>query len=229
MKYSIFLRFTAVLIIAALASSCSVLTESSKDSVNLSDEASQFSYVKVKTSEGDIILRLFNNKAPKTVKNFLRYVREGHYKNTIFHRVIKNFMIQGGGFDSNMKMLPTHDPIENEASNGLSNDRGTIAMARTVEPNSARAQFFINVRDNKFLNFKNKSVQGYGYCVFGEVIDGMDVVDKIQNVKTHTVKQYRNVPEKDIVISDIEIIPEPVELLEKIEQQSGSDKEKEQQ
>jgi len=227
MKYGLFLRFATVLVLTVLASSCStVSTESGKD-VTLLDEATQFSYVKIKTTEGDITLQLFNHEAPKSVKNFLTYLKEGHYKNTIFHRVIKNFMIQGGGFDSNMKMLPTHEPIENEAANGLSNDRGSIAMARTVDPNSAKAQFFINVRDNKFLNFKAKTTQGYGYCVFGKVIDGMDVVDKIQNVKTHTVKQYRNVPEKDILIYDIEIIPEPVELLKKINQPSvDSEKEK---
>ncbi|MBD5553408.1 MAG: peptidyl-prolyl cis-trans isomerase [Desulfovibrio sp.] len=155
--------------------------------------------VLLETTSGDILLELFPDKAPETVKNFLQYVDEGFYDNTIFHRVIPDFMIQGGGMDAKMKEKPTRAPIRNEADNGLKNERGAIAMARTMDPHSASAQFFINHRDNDFLNHREPSPDGWGYAVFGKVIDGMDVVDKIAKVKTHTAGIHENVP-KDMVL-----------------------------
>ena len=135
------------------------------------------------TNYGDITLELNHEKAPKTAANFEQYVREGHYSNVLFHRVIPGFMVQGGGFDTDFNQKPTNGVIENEADNGLKNDRGTVAMARTMDPHSASAQFFINVNDNDFLNFTSKTSQGWGYCVFGKVVEGMDVVEKIAAVQ----------------------------------------------
>jgi len=152
------------------------------------------------TSKGKIVFELFADKAPETVKNFLAYVDATFYDGTIFHRVIPNFMIQGGGFTTDMKQKPSRDPIKNEADNGLGNQRGTIAMARTSEPHSATAQFFINSIDNDFLNYKSKTPQGWGYAVFGRVIEGMDVVDAISKVKTKTRGRYRDVPAEPVVI-----------------------------
>ena len=140
--------------------------------------------VKLETSLGDIVIKLDAAKAPATVQNFLAYVKEGHYDGTIFHRVIPGFMAQGGGFTADFKQKPTHAPIKNEADNGLKNNRGTIAMARTPDPDSASAQFFINYKDNSFLDFKSKTPQGWGYAVFGEVASGMDVVDKMATIPT---------------------------------------------
>ena len=159
--------------------------------------------VTLNTTYGAIKLELDAERAPASVANFLMYAREGFYDGTIFHRVIDNFMIQGGGFDADMKQKPTRDPIENEADNGLKNDFGTIAMARTMDPHSATAQFFINVKDNDFLNHADESVQGFGYCVFGKVTDGMDVVDAIVRVPTHNVGTYEKVPAKPVVIKSI--------------------------
>ncbi|MHB1950760.1 MAG: peptidylprolyl isomerase [Acidiferrobacteraceae bacterium] len=156
--------------------------------------------VTLETSEGSIVLELDAGKAPKTVANFLQYVREGFYDGTIFHRVIDNFMIQGGGFTSGMKQKPTRAAIENEARNGLRNRRGTIAMARTNDPHSATAQFFINVADNDFLNHTSVSAEGWGYCVFGQVTEGMEVVERIKGVATRTVQGHQNVPVTEIVI-----------------------------
>lgn len=156
--------------------------------------------VLLETSAGDILLELYPDKAPKTVENFLRYVDEGFYDNKIFHRVIPGFMIQGGGMDARMKEKETHEPIENEANNGLKNERGTIAMARTADPHSASAQFFINHADNEFLNHREPSRDGWGYAVFGKVIDGMDVVDKIAKVKTHSVGIHDDVPVDMVLI-----------------------------
>ena len=162
--------------------------------------------VKLQTSLGTIVLELNAEKAPKTVENFLAYVEAGHYDNTIFHRVIKNFMIQGGGFEPGMKQKETRAPIENEAANGLKNKRGTIAMARTNDPHSATAQFFINVVDNDFLDFKAPSGQGWGYCVFGEVVEGQDVLDKIKAVRTGNKGFHQDVPVDDVVIEKAEIV-----------------------
>jgi len=152
------------------------------------------------TTKGKIVLELYPDKAPETVKNFLTYVDDGFYNNTIFHRVIPNFMIQGGGFTADMKQKRTRSPIKNEADNGLKNERGTIAMARTQEPNSATAQFFINSADNDFLNHKNKSLQGWGYAVFGRVVEGMAVVDAISAVKTGTMGMHQDVPQVSVVV-----------------------------
>ncbi len=149
---------------------------------------------------GVITVELNENKAPKTVANFLEYVKKGHYDGTIFHRVISGFMIQGGGFDSNMKQKPTEAEIQNEANNGLKNDKYSIAMARTAAPHSASAQFFINVADNDFLNFTSPTPQGWGYAVFGQVIEGMDIVDKIAAVETGNRGMHSDVPKEDIVL-----------------------------
>lgn len=157
--------------------------------------------VLLETTSGDILIELYADKAPATVENFLKYVNEGFYANTIFHRVIKGFMIQGGGMNMKMEEKATHAPIKNEADNGLANERGTIAMARTRDPHSATAQFFINLVDNDFLNFQAPSGNGWGYCVFGRVTEGMDVVDKIAKVKTTTVGMYQDVPSDLVVIT----------------------------
>ena len=156
--------------------------------------------ITIKTSEGDIVLDLFEKEAPVTVENFLQYVNSGHFKGTIFHRVINGFMIQGGGFEPGMKQKPVKAPIENEAGNGLKNKRGSVAMARTSDPHSATAQFFINVADNSFLNHTAPSAQGWGYAVFGKVVGGTDVVDKIKAVKTGRKGYHDDVPLEDVVI-----------------------------
>tara|TARA_Y100000994_G_scaffold81900_1_gene67434 strand:+ start:152 stop:643 length:492 start_codon:yes stop_codon:yes gene_type:complete len=156
--------------------------------------------VTLKTNFGDITLELFEDKAPKTVANFLSYVEEGFFDNTIFHRVINNFMIQGGGFTPDMDQKDTKAPIENEADNGVANEVGTIAMARTQDPHSATAQFFINVNNNDFLNHSGKSVNGWGYCAFGKVTEGMDVVEKIKAVKTGNHGYHQDVPVEPVII-----------------------------
>lgn len=157
----------------------------------------------METSEGTIQIELWADKAPITVKNFLRYVDDGYYDGTIFHRVIADFMIQGGGLTPDMKPKKTRDAIKNEATAELRNDRGTIAMARTNLVNSATSQFFINVVDNAFLNHKDKTPMGYGYAVFGQVVDGMDVVDNIRNVKTTSFGQYQDVPAAPVIITKV--------------------------
>ncbi len=162
--------------------------------------------VKLHTNLGTIALELNADKAPETVKNFLSYVESGHYDNTIFHRVIDGFMIQGGGFDPHMNQKPTNAPVKNEADNGLKNDRYTIAMARTQAPHSATAQFFINVKDNDFLNFSAPTPQGWGYCVFGKVVEGTDVVDKIKAVSTGTRGFHQDVPTQNVVIERAEVV-----------------------
>jgi peptidyl-prolyl cis-trans isomerase B (cyclophilin B) len=161
--------------------------------------------VVLNTNYGPITLELDNEHAPVTVANFLQYARDGHYDNTIFHRVINGFMIQGGGFEPGMKQKPTSAPIKNEANNGLKNTTGTIAMARTNDPQSATAQFFINVADNDFLNFKSETPQGWGYAVFGKVSDGMDTVNKIKAVKTGTSGFHQDVPKEDVVIQSVTV------------------------
>lgn len=155
----------------------------------------------LETNKGNIVLELYPDKAPKTVANFLQYVQEGFYANTIFHRVIKGFMIQGGGFDPKYTRKNTHPPIINEATNGLQNNKGSIAMARTFDPHSASAQFFINVANNDFLNFKSKSPNGWGYAVFGKVVQGMDVVDTIKAIPTVPAGPFpRDVPRDPVII-----------------------------
>ena len=162
--------------------------------------------VRLHTSMGVIGIELDEAKAPETVRNFLEYVRSGHYTNTIFHRVIDEFMIQGGGFEPGMKQKPTRAPIRNEAQNGLRNERYTIAMARTGEPHSATAQFFINVKDNAFLNHSAPTPQGWGYCVFGRVVEGQDVVDRVKAVKTGRAGMHQDVPVQDVVIERAEVV-----------------------
>lgn len=157
----------------------------------------------INTSKGDIRLNLHTEHTPETAENFLSYVRSGFYNDTIFHRVIDGFMVQGGGFNAQMDNKPTQKPIKNEAKSAKPNLRGTIAMARTNDPHSATAQFFINVADNAFLNFTGEHAQGYGYCVFGEVVEGMDVVDAIAKVTTGARKGHGDVPTEDIVVHSI--------------------------
>ena len=162
--------------------------------------------VLMETSKGDITIELFENEAPRTVKNFLSYASEGFYNNLIFHRVIKDFMIQGGGIDSEMRQKDPKPPIKNEARRGLGNNRGTLAMARTNIIDSATAQFFINVKDNDFLNHTDNTARGFGYAVFGEVIKGMDVVDSIARVKTDNFNGFQDVPKEPIFIKNVSII-----------------------
>ncbi|ATM99707.1 MULTISPECIES: peptidylprolyl isomerase B [Proteus] len=157
------------------------------------------------TNYGDIVINTFADKAPATVENFLDYCKEGFYDNTIFHRVINGFMIQGGGFEPGMNQKATKAPVRNEANNGLANNRGTLAMARTNDPHSATAQFFINVADNDFLNFRAENANGWGYCVFAEVVEGMDVVDKIKAVSTGRSGFHQDVPREDIVIKSVTV------------------------
>lgn len=164
--------------------------------------------VEMKTNIGNVVLELYPDKAPKTVENFLQYVDSGFYKNTIFHRVIPNFMIQGGGFDTTFNQKPTRSPIQNEAANGLKNEVGTIAMARTPDPHSATAQFFINVANNGFLNYKAPNQNGYGYTVFGKVISGIDIVQKIASIPTGSGGPFPgDVPKTSIIIEDMIKLP----------------------
>jgi cyclophilin family peptidyl-prolyl cis-trans isomerase len=163
--------------------------------------------IKLETSEGDIVLELDRSKAPASVDNFIQYVNDGFYDGTIFHRVIENFMIQGGGFTQDLEKKTTRSPVKNEANNGLKNDRGTIAMARTNDPHSATAQFFINVVDNDFLNHKDQSLRGWGYAVFGRVVEGMDVVDTIRNTATGPRGPFRSdVPKTPMVIKHATVL-----------------------
>ncbi|AUZ59592.1 Peptidyl-prolyl cis-trans isomerase PpiB [Pseudomonas sp. XWY-1] len=171
-------------------------------------ERASFSMSKVKlsTNHGDIVLQLDAEKAPLTTENFVQYVKDGHYNGTVFHRVIKGFMIQGGGFEAGMSQKKTRASIQNEADNGLKNKKYSIAMARTMEPHSASAQFFINASDNDFLNHSGKNVQGWGYAVFGEVIEGREVVDAIEKVATGSKAGHQDVPKDDVIIEKAEII-----------------------
>lgn len=179
----------------------SVFAESKTDKKTSAEPV--FPVVLIKTSMGDIKVELYPERAPVTVKNFLAYVDAKHYNGTIFHRVIPNFMIQGGGFDKSLAKKQTNGPIKNEAHNGLSNERGTIAMARTGVVDSATNQFFINLKNNAFLDHRSKSTRGYGYCVFGKIIAGMDVLDKISKVRTTRKKHYSDVPAKTIMLNEI--------------------------
>jgi peptidyl-prolyl cis-trans isomerase B (cyclophilin B) len=162
--------------------------------------------IRLHTTMGVIGIELDEAKAPKSAANFISYVKSGHYNNTVFHRVINGFMVQGGGFEPHMRQKPTQAPIENEATNGLKNNKYTLAMARTSDPNSATAQFFINVADNEFLNHTAPTAQGWGYCVFGKVVEGTDVVDKIKNVRTVRYGMHQDVPEQEVIIERAEIV-----------------------
>jgi peptidyl-prolyl cis-trans isomerase B (cyclophilin B) len=162
--------------------------------------------VKLHTNHGTITLELDAARAPETVKNFLAYVASGHYANTVFHRVIDGFMVQGGGFEPGMKQKPTQATVQNEANNGLKNERYTVAMARTSDPHSASAQFFINIADNGFLNHKAQTPDGWGYCVFGRVTEGQDVVDNIKGVKTGKRGPHGDVPVEDVILERAEVV-----------------------
>tara|TARA_B100001559_G_C16286099_1_gene522949 strand:+ start:60 stop:635 length:576 start_codon:yes stop_codon:yes gene_type:complete len=157
----------------------------------------------IKTTSGDIKLELFDDKSPKTSENFKQYIKSGFFSNSIFHRVIKDFMIQGGGFTPKMQQKEALSPIKNEANNMISNERGTIAMARTNDPHSASSQFFINLKDNTFLDFKSETTQGWGYCVFGRVIEGLETIDKIALVPTGSYGPYQDVPNDPIIINEV--------------------------
>ena len=185
-----------------------VITRAQRTLISVCLERANFSMSKVKlsTNHGDIVLQLNAEKAPQTVENFVQYVKDGHFTNTVFHRVIKGFMIQGGGFEPGMTQKKTRASIQNEADNGLKNTKYSIAMARTMEPHSASAQFFINASDNDFLNHSGKNVQGWGYAVFGEVIEGREVVDAIEKVATGSKAGHQDVPNDDVIIEKAEII-----------------------
>ena len=164
------------------------------------------SRVKMQTSLGEFVIELEDAKSPDTVKNFLQYAADGFYDNTVFHRVIDGFMVQGGGFEPGMKQKPVREPVKNEAGNGLKNDSYTVAMARTSDPHSATAQFFVNVSDNDFLNFRAATPDAFGYCVFGKIVEGRDVVDKIKKVKTGSRGFHQDVPAEDVVIRKAEVV-----------------------
>jgi len=162
--------------------------------------------IKISTNKGDFTLEMFSEKAPMTCENFEQYVKDGYYDGTIFHRVIDNFMIQGGGFEAGMVQKKTRDTIDNEANNGISNEIGTVAMARTNDPHSASAQFFINVKDNGFLDHTSPTTNGWGYCVFGKVVDGLDVINEMKTVDTGSAGGHQDVPVEDLVIIKAEIV-----------------------
>jgi peptidyl-prolyl cis-trans isomerase A (cyclophilin A)/peptidyl-prolyl cis-trans isomerase B (cyclophilin B) len=189
-------RRTMLRLLAALSLTGSVLSVSTAHAQNMPR-------VSMKTSMGEIVLELYPDKAPKTVANFLDYAKSGYYNGTVFHRVIDNFMIQGGGFDKDMKQKPTNSPIENEAKNGLKNEAYTVAMARTSQPHSASSQFFINVRDNGFLDYPGQD--GWGYCVFGKIVKGTEIVNKMKVVETTNKGMHQNVPVKPIVIESVTV------------------------
>ena len=209
-------HFTFLFLLVMFAAQCTFAQsekarEMKKKEAPMEKATAKNPIVVMETSFGNVEIELYSDKAPKTVENFLAYVREKYYDGTIFHRVIKNFMIQGGGFSAEKKEKPTKDAVINEADNGLKNEIGTIAMARTPDPNSATSQFFINVKDNPFLNFSSKTNEGWVYCVFGKVIEGMDVVEKIKSVKTGTSQfethgqkaPFQDVPVETVLIKSI--------------------------
>ena len=195
-----------IIIVTAVTSIFFLLPTDQKDQTEYYPEEDQMSLVTISTSAGDIHLELDANNAPITVANFLKLAEDGYYTGTIFHRIIEGFMVQGGGLDENMAPKPTNtDPIQNEANNGLKNDRGSIAMARTMDPHSATGQFFINHKDNDFLNHTAETSQGWGYAVFGSVIDGMDVVDQIALSITSNVGGYADAPLEPTIINSVTV------------------------
>lgn len=208
MNKNVFSRLTASLLVLLAcvfwvgASQAQAISKSKQGTTSMSTSPR----VKLSTNLGDIVIELDTANAPKTSENFLKYVQDGFYNNTIFHRVIDGFMIQGGGFEPGMKQKATRDPVENEANNGLKNDKYTLAMARTNDPHSATAQFFINVANNDFLNHTAPTPQGWGYAVFGKVVEGQDVIDKIRVVKTGNAGFHQNVPVQDVVIEKATVI-----------------------
>ena len=200
------IRDSLIIIVTAVASIFFLLPTDQKDQTEYYPEEDQMSLVTISTSAGDIHLELDADNAPITVANFLKLAEDGYYTGTIFHRIIEGFMVQGGGLDENMAPKPTNtDPIQNEANNGLKNDRGSIAMARTMDPHSATGQFFINHKDNDFLNHTAETSQGWGYAVFGSVIDGMDVVDQIALSITSNVGGYADAPLEPTIINSVTV------------------------
>jgi len=205
MRIPLMLVRTLVLALPMVAMLCSPL-QAAQDTTEMNNlDMEENTTVIMHTNFGPITIELFADKAPKSVENFLTYVRSGHYENTLFHRVIPNFMIQGGGFDTDFRQKPTNEPVINEADNGLSNERGTLAMARTMSPHSATSQFFINVQDNNFLNHQGTySGQAWGYAVFGKVTEGMEIVDAIRQVQTGSQSGHQDVPVEPVIIERIE-------------------------
>jgi len=202
--------FAPLFILGCASTNSAAIPETQSNSLSNTNNQeitmSDMPVVQLETSMGDITIELNEEKAPKTVENFLNYVNSGHYEGTIFHRVIDGFMIQGGGMDAQMNEKKTNAPIENEADNGLKNDKGTIAMARTQDPHSATSQFFINVKDNDFLNHSGKNMQGWGYTVFGKVTDGMDVIEKMRSVATGRFGMHADVPNEPITINSAKVV-----------------------
>ncbi len=207
-----FASLFAPLFILGCASNSSIASQTQPNSTSNANTQettmSNMPVVELETSMGNITIELNEEKAPKTVENFLSYVKSGHYEGTIFHRIIDGFMIQGGGMDAEMNEKKTNAPVENEADNGLKNDKGTIAMARTQDPHSATSQFFINVKDNDFLNHTGKNAQGWGYTVFGKVTSGMDVIEKMRGVPTGRFGMHADVPKTPVTINSAKVISE---------------------
>jgi len=193
--------------LSTVALICITISSCYGDSIHKINHGEETKLIKLTTTKGNIVIKLFSDKAPETVKNFLNYTENGNYNGTIFHRVIQNFMVQGGGLMPDMSEFVSNAPVVNESNNDLSNKKGTVAMARTSDPHSATSQFFINLKDNDFLDKKNAS-DGYGYCVFGEVVEGMDIVENIGTVSTGNTGGHGDVPQEPIVVEKVEVIKE---------------------
>ncbi len=206
MKRLIYTMSFLVLLLTACSADKTTSVEATNATQSNGDKMAANPQVKIETTLGDITLELDAKNAPISTENFITYVKSGHYDGTIFHRVIPNFMVQGGGMNPDMSEKPSKASIQNEANNGLKNDKGTVAMARTNDPHSASAQFFINIKDNDFLNFRSEDMQGWGYAVFGKVVDGMDVVDKIEKVQTGDTGFHQDVPQDPIILNKVTVI-----------------------
>jgi len=193
--------------LSTVALICITISSCYGDSIHKINHGEETKLIKLTTTKGNIVIKLFSDKAPETVKNFLNYTENGNYNGTIFHRVIQNFMVQGGGLMPDMSEFVFNAPVVNESNNDLSNKKGTVAMARTSDPHSATSQFFINLKDNDFLDKKN-APDGYGYCVFGEVVEGMDIVENIGTVSTGNTGGHGDVPQEPIVVEKVEVIEE---------------------
>ena len=193
--------------LSTVALICITISSCYGDSIHKINHGEETKLIKLTTTKGNIVIKLFSDKAPETVKNFLNYTENGNYNGTIFHRVIENFMVQGGGLMPDVSEFVSNAPVVNESNNDLSNKKGTVAMARTSDPHSATSQFFINLKDNDFLDKKN-APDGYGYCVFGEVVEGMDIVENIGTVSTGNTGGHGDVPQEPIVVEKVEVIKE---------------------